>query len=438
MKSMRVFIAVLTGAIVLMSTVARAQLTPAYVDWVSGIIVSRGEARTSPSESLETAKARALQDAKDNLVPVLERLNLDTSQTIGDYLSAHPEKRPLLEGFVNSAKIINQGEAKGDAYKITISLPVEGAGGLKLFMDQLKGVAQTTEPQEMTQEESDETSRAISGRAPEDVAKPYRVAIFDFDNAYSYNTPNLGSVYTARLKEMFKNDRRFVFLSPTESQGVLASNGKSIEDLKSAKITDNIPLEGVDGVVLGKIIRYEPETKKRGLGGTGYLEMVVYLTVEMRILDAATGRWVYFDSIPIEMKDRAFTLKSADDAEKFMMMDDVDSQRGLAGRAFEASLQSAEKAVRTSFPLEGYVLKLIGDRAYINLTKLDGLHEGDELNVYRVGEMLTDPVTGKKVGRVKDRVGVLRVTDAGDSYTQTIVKEMLGDTVLPGDIVSLK
>ncbi|MEW6201454.1 MAG: hypothetical protein AB1546_05735, partial [bacterium] len=96
---------------------------------------------------------------------------------------------------------------------------------------------------------------------------------------------------------------------------------------------------------------------------------------------------------------------------------------------------SVEKDIRTYFPLEGYVLKVLGDRVYINLTRSDGLKKDDALAVFRIGEILTDPLTGREIDRIKDRIGTIRAVDVKDTYSQAIVEEVL-QPIREGDIVS--
>ena len=40
----------------------------------------------------------------------------------------------------------------------------------------------------------------------------------------------------------------------------------------------------------------------------------------------------------------------------------------------------------------------------------DGVKEGDTFNLFRLGEEITDPDTGKKLGQEKSRIGTFTVT----------------------------
>ena len=116
----------------------------------------------------------------------------------------------------------------------------------------------------------------------------------------------------------------------------------------------------------------------------------------------------------------------------------MQSDEGLAGRAVKQMIKEVDTRIRSSFPLEGYVLKTISDWVYINLTRVDGIREGDVLSVYRIGDVLVDPITGNAVDRIRDRIGTLEVVDVKETYSQARTKDLFGVKIQPGDIVMLK
>ena len=430
---------VLFTVFILKSAVCEAQQIPAYIDWVSGVVIGRGEAVVKTGMSITEAHLQAIEDAKKNILIVLERLNLTQDTTVGKYLTDNPEKRSVLTRFVDTAIVIN--EKKDGAVKVTLSLPVEGDDGLRAVMKRLEG-----EEESQTAEEEIVGSIAAAGKKnvgaesqaskiPPEIAEPYRIALLTFENKTNFQTVDLGGEFTQRLKDAFKRDRRFVFLSPGESKKVLEKNEKTEDDLKNSEVTETIRLEGVNGVVLGSVTRYEQEVKKSGVGGTGYLEMRFHITLDMRILDARSGKWMFYEEIPVTLEDRTFSLKSADDAEKFILITDLNSDHGLAAKTFRNVIASAERDIRVAFPLEGYVLKVLGDRIYINLTSVDGIKKDDILTVFRLGDMLTDPITGKEIDRIKDRIGTIKVVDVKDTYSQAVVDEVI-EPIREGDVVS--
>ena len=61
-------------------------------------------------------------------------------------------------------------------------------------------------------------------------------------------------------------------------------------------------------------------------------------------------------------------------------------------------------------PLEGYVVDVVGGQVIIDLGSDAGVHKYDLFTVFHQGRKLTDPATGKVLGRIESRAGVLAVT----------------------------
>lgn len=453
MRPMRIMIFV---ALALAATVVGANAAyEAYIDDASGIVVARGEAARGTNETYDSARKRAIDNARSNLLSMLERQYIDlNSTTIGKFLSMNPDRRPILDRFMNTARVFSESEEKGKV-KVSLLLPYTGPDGYKETVAQMQGDAAPVIENNAGTDNSDNVSTGddsdkISDKAleelrkkyvskgPGEMGKPFRIAMFDFENRSKYTTIDLGQIFTDNLRYNFKKDRRFVFVDLNEGSAALADSGTSFEKLIDSRANERFPVKGLDGIIIGTITRYESQTKKHGIGGTGYLEMNFYIDIELKILDAQTGRWVFFETIPVTVQERTFTLKSADDADNFISIGEPESERGLAGTAFRNSLDKVEHSVRASFPLEGYVLKTAADSVYINLTKTDGIKTDDILTVYRLGEVLIDPVTNKPVDRIRDRIGEIKIVDVKDTYSLGKTEDLFGENPAVGDIVMLK
>lgn len=428
-------------ALALMAYSGAARAYEAYIDDDSGIVVSRGQAARGSGESYENARKRAVDDARNNLVLMLERQYLDLDAlTVGQYLSAHPDKRPVMDRYLNTATVFSENEDAG-AVTVTLVLPYYGADGYRAMMAEMQGKEPPAAPgpDEAMSDEIRETleDRYVS-QPPESLGEPFNIALLPFDNESGYTAVDLNGLFTDRLRDMFRRDHRFTMLSAGQSLDALTENGLTMDDIRDSAVTDVVPMQGVNGLIAGSIVTYAPLIKKHGLGGTGYLEMTFTIEVELKILDAATGRWVAFQTVPVTVSERTFTLKSADDAERFIAMDKPQILDGMAGQTFQKSLDAVDMQVRAAFPIEGYVLKVISDWVYINLRKVHGIKEGDVLTVYRVGELLTDPITGKTIDRIRDRIGTVRVIEVKDTYSQCKAEDLFGSKIMPGDVVLLK
>ncbi|MFC1474642.1 CsgG/HfaB family protein [bacterium] len=441
---MRIALAILSVIIAAAAATAPAAALPAYIDVQSGIVVGRGEARMREGESERVARDTAIKSAKKNIYKILERQPVDPKsmeqRTVGEYLREHPNRQQVLDSFIDSAKVFKEVIDEDGVLHVTILLPVEGPDGYKIMLARLMGRVVPARTPGAAQDAAgiDEDLRAqLAGREAGDVGRPYEIALIDFDNNSKYHMLNLGSIFTDRLIDKFSRDRRFIFIGNADIRDILDDYDLSVQELWDSEVNDVLRIEELDGVIIGSVTRYQPGVEKHGIGGTGYLETSMTVEVDLRVLNTRTGRWTYFDTVSATVSERTFTLKSADDADRFIKLDNLDDEEGLAARAFDSAVTKVEGVVHTVFPLEGYVLKVIGERVYVSLTRSDGLLNGDTLNVYKIGDMLTDPVTGEEIDRIRDRIGSLRVTEANETYSQAVSAEVPIEPINPGDVVTV-
>ncbi len=79
----------------------------------------------------------------------------------------------------------------------------------------------------------------------------------------------------------------------------------------------------------------------------------------------------------------------------------------LAQNAISATLKDIVSDMK---PLEGYVVDVVGGQVILDLGSDAGVHKYDLFTIFHQGRKLTDPVTGKVLGRIESRAGVLSVT----------------------------
>ena len=69
----------------------------------------------------------------------------------------------------------------------------------------------------------------------------------------------------------------------------------------------------------------------------------------------------------------------------------------------------AEDLIKAFQPIEGLVLDTDGDRLYLELGEEHGAQVGQELTVFRKGEIFFHPITGKPLGRYEDVLGYAQI-----------------------------
>lgn len=119
----------------------------------------------------------------------------------------------------------------------------------------------------------------------------------------------------------------------------------------------------------------------------------------------------------------------------------------LPGGAFEAqaqgqlgrSLERLSAEMVDLFPkVEGDVVKVQGNEAFITLGAPDNIREGMELSVVRKGDEFKHPLTGVVLGRFEDDVGVIIIDKVSETYSSGNVRLAKANVnVRPGDRVRI-
>lgn len=105
--------------------------------------------------------------------------------------------------------------------------------------------------------------------------------------------------------------------------------------------------------------------------------------------------------------------------------------------AFSRAAEDAAARLAEAFPLvQGSVVGLEGDRILIDLGAKQKIHQGIELQVYREGDEVKHPVTGQVLGRRDKRLGLLKVVEVKEGFSEAIiVSRPEGSTITAGDLV---
>ena len=84
-------------------------------------------------------------------------------------------------------------------------------------------------------------------------------------------------------------------------------------------------------------------------------------------------------------------------------------------------------------PINGYVVKTIGNEVIIDLDAKNDIHRGDIFCIIGPGEQLIHPVTKKVIGKLEKIKGILKVIRIGEGYSYTRPIGGSTSTAQPGD-----
>ncbi|MDL1984012.1 MAG: penicillin-binding protein activator LpoB [Deltaproteobacteria bacterium] len=266
-----------------------------------------------------------------------------------------------------------------------------------------------------------------------------RVAIMDFENKFQHGGWRLGQgasdILTTELVKTGKFDvmERDRLAAIIKEQNLGASG--RIDPSTAARIGKII---GVEYIITGAITEYGQSRAGGGgkgvqVGKTGY-----HATVDIRMINAATGQIVFADSS--SHSDSTFNVRvfGIGGGESFNEKKATEVMReaikNLAAKITSAPIKSGGgKSTAGSSGSKTLVADVDGNIITLNKGKNAGFKTGQEVTISRKGKVIKDPQTGKVLKIKYKKIGAIKLTEVEDSYAEGEIISGSGFNV--GDIV---
>ena len=258
-----------------------------------------------------------------------------------------------------------------------------------------------------------------------------KIAIWEFENHADTGLSFFSSMATATRNQIdteFSENpllsAKFSVIERDKLNLVLKEQGLAqtgaIDPASAAKVGKIL---GVKYIILGGIDKFNVDNTRAGVGrfGVGGNLLQSNATISLRVIDSTTAERVISISGDGQVKKGGGFIKDASfsrDAEWGVASETVNE----AAKAVVAKLTTADYLARISdaaMPgglVEGKIIKVDGNKAYINLGSSSGIKMGDKFNVINVGEALIDPDTGAKLGASEKQTGNGAVVEVQDKF----------------------
>jgi len=251
-----------------------------------------------------------------------------------------------------------------------------------------------------------------------------KVAIWEFENhadGYWYSA-KLGPAARDQIDTEFSENSalssKFSVIERDKLALVLKEQGLAtsgaVDPSSAAKVGKIL---GVKYIILGGVDKFVINNTKGAVGafGVGGNLLQANATINLRFIDSTTAERVVSISADGEVRKGGGFFKGTSlsrDAEWGVASETIQK----TAKAIVARLTTGEYIARVSGAatpgaVEGKVIKIDGNRAYINLGASSGIKMGDAFNIISVGEALIDPDTGKKLGADEKQSGTGTVTE---------------------------
>jgi curli biogenesis system outer membrane secretion channel CsgG len=260
-----------------------------------------------------------------------------------------------------------------------------------------------------------------------------KIAIWNFENNAERSWwfyDDLGPAARNQIDTAFSENaelaKRFSVIERQQLDLVLKEQGLAtsgaVDPQSAAKVGRIL---GVQYIVTGGIDKFSINKTSGGIGrfgGVGGNMVSAEAVINMRFIDATTAERVLSVSAEGDVRKGGGFFKGASLSR--------DAEWGIASEAIEKAssaivtklttpgyLDRINAAAGGNRPLEGKIIKVDGDRAWINLGSAAGLKVGDAFKIVQVGDELIDPDTGVRLGATETDGGAGEVVDLQEKFS---------------------
>lgn len=256
-----------------------------------------------------------------------------------------------------------------------------------------------------------------------------RVAIWDFENNAErrwWFSNDLGPAARNHIDTAFsesdKLSRRFSVIEREKLDLVLQEQGLStsgaLDQQTAAKVGQIL---GIKYIITGGIDKFAINTTKGGFGGIGGSYTKAEASINLRLIDTTTAERIVAVSADGDVKKGGGFALGANLSRE--------DEWGIASEAIEKASEEVVKRFEKHKGLnklvaggvmggtEGKIIKVEGNRAWINMGSMSGLQVGDQYTIYSIGEELVDPDTGMVLGVDESQIGEGEIVEVQDRFS---------------------
>lgn len=262
-----------------------------------------------------------------------------------------------------------------------------------------------------------------------------RVAVVDFENQAQRGDWRLGrgaaDMLTTELVrgtdfEMFERER----IKAVMQEQNLGQGGR-VDPATAARIGKIL---GVEYIITGAVTEYGQSRAGGGGRGVDVRRQGYAAGVDVRIVDAETGRIMFADTGSGSKAVRSVRVMGIGGGSSFNEKYATEALRGaideVVSKLARADLPSGTSGGGTASAGPILVADVYGDT--ITLNSSAGLSEGQTVSIKREGRVITDPDSGEVIRVRYNDVGKIRITEVAGSYAEGTIVEGSGFEV--GDI----
>jgi curli biogenesis system outer membrane secretion channel CsgG len=249
-----------------------------------------------------------------------------------------------------------------------------------------------------------------------------RIAVFVFEDktdksASWWNSKNVGEGVSDMLITALVKTNRYRVIERTELDALLGEQGLAAAGIVTPESAAEAgKVLGVELAVMGSVSEFgykKGRTGGRFKGfGVGISSQTATVGVDLRMVNTTTAEIIRAENVRSEKSAKGVDL----DTRKLDFSTQKQFDESLVGKAAREAVEDVVKMVSESTAELIWQAKVIMEKdgsVFINAGADCGIQSGDVFTVHREGEELIDPDTGLSLGSLEQKVGKIKVVNAG-------------------------
>lgn len=265
------------------------------------------------------------------------------------------------------------------------------------------------------------------------------VGVLEFEDYSGWNTTGEG-IADMLVTELVKTNK-FVMVERKKLAQVMKEQGLQLSGAVSPETAVKVgKLLGLNYMLTGGVTEFGIKKSKLGAGNLGRIAPfggdietktdTARVAIDVRLVEIPTGQIVIAEKAEGEESSTGVSIDLSIAPSLDFGKDGFDQT--IIGKACRSAVGKVVKTILGKVEWTAKIIKIDGNKFYLNSGEEDGEKTGKVLAIWRQGEELKDPDTGLSLGSTDKKIGTAKIIQLDKKYSIAEV------TVLDKDIILTK